>query len=43
MKSNKNNFNYLKIVNKENKKFFKYLEVVKLQFMLGIDKPIFMP
>lgn len=43
MKSNKNNFNYLKIVNKENKKFFKYLEVAKLQFMLGIDKPIFMP
>ena len=43
MKSNSNNFNYLKIVNKENKKFFKYLEVAKEQVSMGIEKPIYMP
>ena len=43
MKSNSNNFNYLKIVNKENKKFFKYLEVAKEQVSMGKEKPIYMP
>jgi hypothetical protein len=43
MKSNNNNFNYLKIVNKENKKFFDYLQVAKKNFENGVEKPIFMP
>lgn len=43
MRSNSNQFNYLKIVNKENKKFFKYLEIAKAQFITGVKKPIFMP
>ena len=43
MKSNSNNFNYLKIVNKENKKFFKYLEVAKEKVTMGKEKPIYMP
>lgn len=42
MKSNNKNFNYLKIVNKDNKKFFRYLEVAKSNFFNGIEKPIFM-
>lgn len=41
--SNNNNFNYLKIINKENKKFLKYLEIAKHQFATRGDKPIFMP
>ena len=46
MKSNSNNFNYLKIVNKENQKFFKYLEIAKQKFsdsQNGKDPIIFMP
>jgi hypothetical protein len=42
MKSNQNNFNYIKIINKENERFFKYLELAKYNFANGIDKPIFM-
>jgi hypothetical protein len=42
MKSNNSNFNYLKITNKDNKKFFRYLELAKKQFFEGIKKPIFM-
>lgn len=42
MTSNKNTFNYLKIVNKENKKFFKYLEVAKQNFREGVETPIVM-
>lgn len=41
MTSNKN-INYIKIVNKEHKKFFKYLELAKMQFALGVTKPIYM-
>ena len=46
MKSNSNNFNYLKIVNKENQKFFKYLEIAKQKFadsQNDKDPIIFMP
>lgn len=43
MKTNNKNFNYLKITNKDHKKFFKYLEVAKEQFAIGNEKPIFMP
>lgn len=46
MKSNVNNFNYLKIVNKENDKFFKYLQKAKENiFNAKTDKipAIFMP
>lgn len=42
MRSNKNTFNYIKIVNKESVKFIKYLEVAKEQFKQGIEKPIIM-
>ncbi len=42
MSSNKNNFNYIKIVDKQNAKLFKYLEIAKEQSMQGIDKPIIM-
>ena len=43
MKSNNKNFNYIKIVNKENEKIFKYLELAKKNFADGTEKPIFMP
>jgi hypothetical protein len=36
-------FNYLKVVNKEYKKFFKYLEVAKNQVAMGVEKKIWMP
>lgn len=42
MLTNKCNFNYIKIVNKEHKKFLQYLEKNKEQFALGIEKPIVM-
>lgn len=42
MASNSKNFNYLKIVNKDNKIFFKYLEKAKENFITGQDKPIVM-
>lgn len=42
MKTNSNNFNYLKISNKNHEIFFKYLEIVKEQTSNGINKPIFM-
>lgn len=42
MRTNNNNFNYLKVTNKDNKKFMKYLEVAKQNFFNGIEKPIFM-
>ena len=35
-------FSYIKIVNKEYRKFFTFLEKSKKQFVDGIDKPIFM-
>lgn len=40
MVSNSKNFNYIKIVNKENKTFLKYLEIAKEQALNGIEKPI---
>ena len=43
MKSNDKNFNYIKIVNKENEKLFKYLALAKKNFAEGNEKPIFMP
>ena len=43
MRTNSNTFNYLKITNKDNKKFFKYLELAKQNFINGNEKPIFMP
>ena len=43
MKSNSDNFNYLKITNKEHTKFFKYLEVAKEKFFNNDNTPIFMP
>lgn len=44
MKSNINNFSYLKIINKENEKFLKFLEVAKQNVADGKDnRQIFMP
>jgi len=43
MMSNNKNFNYLKILNKDNKKFLKYLELAKHQFATRGEGPIFMP
>lgn len=42
MLTNKDCFNYLKIVNKDHKRFLLYLEEAKKQFAEGIDKPICM-
>ena len=45
MKSNLNNYNYLKIVDKDNARFLKYLELAKKQFtenQSNKEKPIFM-
>lgn len=42
MASNGSNFNYLKIINKDNKRFFRYLELAKDNFAQGITKPIIM-
>ena len=42
MSSNRNTFNYLKIVNKENEKFLKYLEVAKYNFINDIKSNIVM-
>lgn len=42
MISNKSSFNYLKITNKEHKKFFKYLEKAKQQYADGNNSPIIM-
>lgn len=42
MKSNNKNFNYLKIINKEHRKFFTYLALAKEYFAKGVEKPIFM-
>lgn len=42
MKSNSNNFNYLKVVNKDNKAFLNYLMVSKEKFNRGDNSPIFM-
>lgn len=43
MKSNSNNFSYLKIINKENEKLLRFLEKAKINFANGNNKPIFMP
>lgn len=44
MQSNNSSFNYVKIVNKEYKKFFNFLEEIKANTLAGNpDKPIFMP
>ena len=43
LKSNNNNFNYIKIVNKEHKKFFRYLELAKQLTKNGKKESIFMP
>lgn len=42
MMSNSAQFNYLKIVNKNNARFFEYLMKAKENFANGIQKPIFM-
>lgn len=42
MKSNIHSFNYLKIVNKDHKKFLRYLEKAKEQFATGVTQPICM-
>lgn len=42
MKSNRSSFNYLKITNKEHKKFLIYLEKAKEQYTNGIERPICM-
>lgn len=42
MMSNSAQFNYLKIVNKNNARFFEYLMRAKENFANGIQKPIFM-
>jgi carbamoylphosphate synthase small subunit len=41
MKTNKD-VNYLKIVNKQNMMFFKFLEVCKEQYLLGTNRQIYM-
>ena len=38
--SNNGTFNYLKLVNKENKRFFDMLEKLKSNYVLGITKPV---
>lgn len=43
MRTNKDNFNYIKIVNKENDKFLIFLQLSKEQEASGFYKPIFMP
>lgn len=43
MKSIRNTVNYLKIIEKDNMKFFKYLERAKEQFESGSTSGIFMP
>lgn len=43
MQSNKKNFNYIKIVNKEHDKFLRYLMVAKTRLLEGDESPIFMP
>ena len=42
MKSNSSSFNYLKIVEKENIKFLKYLELAKEKFVNNDNSAIFM-
>lgn len=42
MKSNSNNFNYLKIVNKQNDIIFKYFDKARENFVNNINKPIIM-
>ena len=42
MKSNSSQFNYLKIINKNNARFFEYLIKAKENMMNGIETPIFM-
>ena len=42
MKSNANTFNYLKIVEKDNEKFLRYLEVAKERFANNDTRPIVM-
>ena len=43
MQSNKNNFNYIKVVNKEHDKFLRFLIIAKQRFMENNNAPIFMP
>jgi hypothetical protein len=42
MRSNSNNFNYLKITNKENEKIFKFFDAVRERGLNNSNKPIFM-
>lgn len=42
MSSNRNTFNYIKIVNKNNSKMFEYLEKAKYNFVHGIEENIVM-
>lgn len=38
----KGTFSYIKIVNKEHEKFFKFLELVKQQILDNVEKPLFL-
>lgn len=42
MKTNSNQFNYLKVVNKQNEIFLKYLELAKKKFTANDNSPIYM-
>ena len=42
MLTNKSSFNYLKIYDKDHKKFLRYLDEAKKQFETGVEKPICM-
>ena len=42
MKTNSNQFNYLKVVNKQNEIFLKYLEEAKRKFAANDNTPIYM-
>lgn len=42
MKTNSNQFNYLKVVNKQNEIFLKYLELAKKKFAVNDNSPIYM-
>lgn len=42
MKTNSNQFNYLKVVNKQNEIFLKYLELAKKKFAANDNSPIYM-
>lgn len=42
MLTNKGSFNYIKITDKDHKKFLRYLDEAKTQFVTGVERPICM-